>query len=419
MILKKVLKNKINFLVVFNLFFLIIVLGFNIGFQYNFVKSLKVKVNKNYKTIVGKLVSEYPDKEIDIVKPILNIEDEKFMLAGEKILKKYGYDNTLKNFLDVSFNKEIKQIIIGNIFCFVFVLVAIFSLYILAREHIKKYFKVIDEFLNSFLKKDFSYSKNIIAEGDFGDIINNFNRLGRLLELEIEKLEREKESSKEAITDLGHQIKTPLAALSLYNSILEDSDLNIEERHEFLNENKKAILKITDLFKSLINIAKLEKEMIRIKPEYLNMKNTIIEAVNAVYLKAESKNILINLENIYDYEIIHDKKWTEEAIINILDNAIKYNKVNGSINIVFEEGINYFKIHILDTGIGIKKFEYNKVFKRFYRGNDRQIEEIEGSGVGLYLAKKIIELQGGNILVTSKINEGSKFSLFLQNCKSE
>lgn len=414
---EKLSKRSVKYLIFLIMIFLVISFCFNIFFQYNIIKKIKDKVNMNYQNIVGALVLEYPEKELDIVKAILNKEDRNLNIKGEEILKKYGYNNSIENFLNTSFEREIKDIIGGNIIFFLSLVFIIFLIFIFCNNHTKKYFDIIDEFLNSFLKRDFSYSRDIIVDGKFGEVINNFNRLGKLLDIEIKKLENEKESSKEAITDLGHQIKTPLASLNLYNGILEDDDLSKDEKLEFLDENKKAIAKLEELFKSLINISKLEKEIIKVKMENGNIKETLIKAINSVYLKAELKNISINLDEIYDYELIHDRKWTEEAIINILDNAIKYNRCNGKINIRFESGISYFKIHILDTGIGINLYDYNKIFKRFYRGTSIEIENIEGSGVGLYLSRKILELQGGNIIVDSKINKGSKFSLFLQNCK--
>lgn len=415
--IKNFSKKSILKLLILNLIFLLVVFIFNLFFQYNLIREFKNKSIMSYQSVVASLVDRYPNDEVEIVKPIINLSDENLAKKGEKILNKYGYNNSMESFLDVSLSDEIRSVVWGNSIYFLVILFSIISLAILSWEYIKKYIIVANNFLESFLKKDFSYSNDVIYEGHLGILVNNFNRLGKFLKLEIIKLENEKENSKEVVTDLGHQIKTPLATLSLYNSILQDDDLSSEEKEDFFNENNKAIFKLESLFDSLINVSKLEKEMIQINLSNSNIKNTLIKAVNSVYLKAEKKGININLNNIGDYTISHDKKWTEEALINILDNAIKYNKTNGEINISFEEGISYFKINISDTGIGIKESDYNKIFKRFYRGTDKDIENIEGSGVGLYLARKVLEFQGGNIIVKSKINKGSKFSLFLQNCK--
>lgn len=156
--------------------------------------------------------------------------------------------------------------------------------------------------------------------------------------------------------------------------------------------------------------------MIKIKPECLNIKNTIIKAVNSVYIKAINKNIEINLDKFEDLKINHDEKWTEEAIFNILDNAIKYTDSNGNIDIKISQTINYLRIDIKDNGIGINKDEINNLFKRFYRS--KEAKDIEGSGVGLYLSRKIIEAQGGSIIANKNIDKGSTFSLLLQKCNN-
>ncbi|MGL5717142.1 MAG: sensor histidine kinase [Paraclostridium sp.] len=107
----------------------------------------------------------------------------------------------------------------------------------------------------------------------------------------------------------------------------------------------------------------------------------------------------------------HDSKWTEESIFNVLENAVKYTPDNKNVEIEVSHTINFVRVDIKDKGIGIDKSEYNNIFKRFYRSEE--VEEIEGSGVGLYLTRKILEQQGGNIIVSSEKGQGSKFSLFL------
>lgn len=110
-------------------------------------------------------------------------------------------------------------------------------------------------------------------------------------------------------------------------------------------------------------------------------------------------------------------RWTKEAIVNVLENAIKYTDSNGKINVSMTDMNFFIRIDIEDTGIGIPGEDFNKIFKRFFRGNCKIVQESEGSGIGLYLTRKILEEQGGSIMVDSKLGEGSKFSLFLQKCK--
>ena len=141
--------------------------------------------------------------------------------------------------------------------------------------------------------------------------------------------------------------------------------------------------------------------------------------MNSIYLKALEKNIDISINNLDCLMIDHDRKWTTEAIFNVLENAIKYTENKGQIIISLENLKTYIKIDIQDNGIGIKEKDKNRVFERFYRGSNETVENSEGSGIGLYLAKKIIEDQGGSLIFSSQENVGTRFSiiLILQNCK--
>ena len=172
-----------------------------------------------------------------------------------------------------------------------------------------------------------------------------------------------------------------------------------------------SINKLHNLIDSLVNISRLEASMINIKIENKSIKQTLIKAINSTVPKANQKNININIEDVEDIEIPHDTKWTEESIFNVLENAVKYSSENKDINVQVSETINFIRIDIKDNGIGIDKSEYNNIFKRFYRSE--KVDDIEGSGIGLYLSRKILEKQGGNIIVSSQKEQGSKFSLFL------
>ena len=190
-----------------------------------------------------------------------------------------------------------------------------------------------------------------------------------------------------------------------------EEELDDEDRIEFLKTNEMSINKLHNLIDSLVNISRLEASMINIKIENKSIKQTLIKAINSTVPKANQKNININIEDFEDIEIPHDTKWTEESIFNVLENAVKYSSENKDINVQVSETINFIRIDIKDNGIGIDKSEYNNIFKRFYRSE--KVDDIEGSGIGLYLSRKILEKQGGNIIVSSQKEQGSKFSLFL------
>ncbi|MFL8800131.1 sensor histidine kinase [Clostridioides difficile] len=403
---------------------LIITLMF-ILFEYNRLHKLYEYQIKNTQSIVGVLIDKYPNDEIDIVKSIYNSDYSKVDI-GEKAFKKFGYglENKMSN--DKNFGLYLKSFFRESVLIFLVMFIVVTSIIYYFIRYINKrlskiYFIVDKMSQENYLKdttdlEDTGYLveyNEYFKEGTFSKINNCLYELNRSLKIKFIKLEKEKESVKSLVTDISHQLKTPLASLKLYNTLLIEEELDEDEAQEFLLTNKNSINKLENLINSLVNISRLEISMINIKKEDNDIKNTILNAIKSVVPKAKIKNITLNI-NEFDSRIIpHDKKWTEESIFNVLDNAVKYTQINGEINISVEETVNYFKIIIEDNGSGIKKSEFNNIFKRFYRGISEEVESIEGSGVGLYLSRKILEEQGGNIIVSSKVGVGSKFSLFL------
>lgn len=403
---------------------LIITLMF-ILFEYNRLHKLYEYQIKNTQSIVGVLIDKYPNDEIDIVKSIYNSDYSKVDI-GEKAFKKFGYglENKMSN--DKNFGLYLKSFFRESVLVFLVMFIVVTSIIYYFIRYINKrlskiYFIVDKMSQENYLKdttdlEDTGYLveyNEYFKEGTFSKINNCLYELNRSLKIKFIKLEKEKESVKSLVTDISHQLKTPLASLKLYNTLLIEEELDEDEAQEFLLTNKNSINKLENLINSLVNISRLEISMINIKKEDNDIKKTILNAIKSVVPKAKIKNITLNI-NEFDSRIIpHDKKWTEESIFNVLDNAVKYTQINGEINISVEETVNYFKIIIEDNGSGIKKSEFNNIFKRFYRGISEEVESIEGSGVGLYLSRKILEEQGGNIIVSSKVGVGSKFSLFL------
>lgn len=215
------------------------------------------------------------------------------------------------------------------------------------------------------------------------------------------RIEREATETKTLVTDISHQLKTPLASLKMCYEIADTSGFTKEEQQSFLMQGKNEVVKLENLTKSLIQLSRLETNMIRLEPVYESLKKTLQGAVSSVYMKAYRKNMAISVSEFEDVNVLQDPRWTQEALVNILDNAVKYSAPNTPVEIRVEPMVSYYLIEIEDQGIGIPKEERNQVFKRFYRGRTSSVQETDGSGVGLYLTRKILEEQGGSICVKS------------------
>lgn len=228
-----------------------------------------------------------------------------------------------------------------------------------------------------------------------------------------ERLAEEENSTKTLITDISHQLKTPLASVRMCHELAQSPDLSEEERDGFLEAETQEIAKMESLLDELVKLSRLENNMIQITPERNSLIQTIREAVGQTYMKAYAKNIEICADMEEDVEIFHDRKWTVEALANILENAVKYSTSMTKIYIRMSRLPNNVLIEMEDEGIGIPEEELHEIFHRFYRGSNAKEMAKEGAGVGLYLARSIIEQQGGTILAKRKPGCGTIFKIML------
>lgn len=228
-----------------------------------------------------------------------------------------------------------------------------------------------------------------------------------------ERLAQEENSTKTLITDISHQLKTPLATIKMSHELSFAKEFSKEERQSFIETETREILKMEALLDELVKLSRLENSMIQIMPDKCSIKKTISEAVSQIYIKANAKDIEICVEMEQDVETMHDHKWTVEALVNILDNAVKYSENNTTIHIYVRCLVKYVLIQVEDEGIGIPEGEVNEIFKRFYRGSNAKSTVKEGAGVGLYLARSIIEQQGGTIVAKRKSEKGTSFQIML------
>lgn len=223
--------------------------------------------------------------------------------------------------------------------------------------------------------------------------------------------EQNRQTIQELVSDISHQVKTPIANIRMFANILQEHELSEDKRNEFLNTMYSQINKLDFLMQSLIKMSRLETGTFNLHMEEDSLYNTIAQAVSGIFTKAENKNIQLDVQCDSKITVKHDSKWTVEALGNILDNAVKYTPENGNIYVSVRPWQFYTRIDIIDTGIGIAAEHYNDVFKRFYRGEE--VTAMEGVGLGLYLARGIISRQKGYITVKSDKGKGTTFSVFL------
>jgi signal transduction histidine kinase len=240
------------------------------------------------------------------------------------------------------------------------------------------------------------------------------HRLVRLYEVMRENREsvaKERADLQELISDISHQVKTPIANLQMVNATLLEQPVTEEKRQEFLQASSGQLEKLDFLMQAMIKTSRLETGVISLDRKMLPIYDTLAAALGGILLNAEKKTIQVSIDCPSDILLAHDKKWTSEALFNILDNAVKYTPAGGVIQVSVQSWELYVKIDITDSGKGIAESRQGMIFKRFYR--EEEVHDIEGIGIGLYLARKIVTMQSGYIKVTSTVGCGSTFSVFL------
>lgn len=267
--------------------------------------------------------------------------------------------------------------------------------------------RTIDDMLNGSAAPPQSYEE----ENLFYKINHRLTRLYEVLRENQESMAKERASLQELVSDISHQVKTPIANLQMVNATLLEQPVPEEKRQEFLMASSGQLEKLDFLMQAMIKTSRLETGVISLDKKMQPLYDTLAAALGGILLNAERKNIHVSVACPADIVLAHDRKWTSEALFNILDNAVKYTPSGGDIQVSVQSWEFYVKVDITDSGKGIAENRQGRIFKRFYR--EEEVHDIEGIGIGLYLAREIVTMQGGYIKVVSTVGCGSTFSVFL------
>lgn len=285
------------------------------------------------------------------------------------------------------------------------------------EEHHQEALKILLDNIHAYTLGDYETSHFLIEdEPELEQLQKELDKMGTAMFRLTRRLEEEEQNTKTLISDISHQLKTPLAALKINYELQEEERLSLEERKEFQNQGKKDLEKLENLMELFFQMSRLENHMIHLQIQERNIRETLLEAVNTVIMKAVEKNIEISVDAA-KCMVFHDFRWTCEALINLLDNAIKYSPSESTIKIRLQKLTTYALIDIMDQGIGVKKEEHHQIFQRFYRGEQAKEMQRDGVGIGLYLAREIIEQQQGTItLKDNPLHKGCCVQVMLPLC---
>ncbi|SDP48321.1 Signal transduction histidine kinase [Eubacterium maltosivorans] len=267
----------------------------------------------------------------------------------------------------------------------------------------------LDQMLDNALENTFE--ENAFDESRLSALETKLHHFLSASRARSSRIVSERDQVQTLIGDISHQTKTPIANLRLYSDLLAEQSGLPESAQMLADEIGRQSAKLDFLIQSLIKASRLENGIVQVSPETSAMDVLLESAALGVLKKAQNRSVTLIMDVPQNLSACFDLKWTAEALYNILDNALKYTPPGGEIHVTAQAYELFCRIDVSDTGIGISEDEIPKIFSRFYRSS--AVSQEEGVGIGLYLSREIITLQGGYIKVSSEPGKGSCFSVFL------
>lgn len=392
---------KILFVNFFFCFCFVLLSLFLTKMEYN---QYKKSVNEYVYGILATLKENYPNiKEEEIVSLLNGKKSSEYLIT----FKKYGIeeqDSILYN-LEQNYKSHLFMSL-GFTLTLTFVFLFFFFHYSRKKE---KRIKEITNYIKELNQKNYELKIVNNEEGTLSILQNEIYKTTIMLREESENLRLEKLSLKDSISDISHQLKTPLTSiLIMLDNIIDNPKMEEKTKIDFIKNVERQVENLNFLIVSLLKVSRLDADVVEFKKETILIERLIKNAIeNVGVLNREKK---VNIEVIGDKNItfIGDYHWELEAITNILKNAIEHSKENGSIQISVIDHPLFTKICVQDNGVGMCKKDLQNIFKRFYKGENSNNDSI---GIGLSLAKKIIEKDNGLIKVDSKKGIGTTFEI--------
>lgn len=361
--------------------------------------------------LAGYLIDEYPEMNLQVQSLFTSNKSDKNFQTGKDLLEKSGYKESVQLFLIPQVNDFYKTNMLTNfIFSIIISLIIIFIVYLFLKVYsnkINRYNRDVNKILNGEISTRLADND----EGNLAKLATSINLMATSLHTHIEKEKGNRIFLKDIITNVSHQLKTPLAALTMYTDIMKDENVDNEVIINFLNKSENELNRMQTLIANLLKLAKLDAGIIVLNKSghVLNdIINQVVKSFETRVLK-EQKTIEVKARSTVTY--CCDREWMLEVLSNLVKNAVEHTTADNYILVEIEESPLMVKIIIRDNGKGIHPDDINHIFKKFYRSRFSQNKQ--GTGIGLTLAKSIIEMHGGFISVQSTIEKETTFIVHL------
>lgn len=383
----------------------IVIIIFLITFSiliYKQYKTYTYNFNQKIAGIIDNVLEKYPDIEKREIVEILNSSDK----TNNEILREYGIELDkdsviLENYTD--FQKFI-IIDINTLIVFILILSIIFFKY---NQSESKKINEITKYIEEINRGNYRLNIEENTEDELSILKNELYKITVMLKEVAENSQKDKTTLKDSLSDISHQIKTPITSiLIMLDNILSDENMPEDIKKDFIKDIKREIINIKFLVESILKLSKIDSNSIKFIKKEVFIKDIINEAVKNVSMLSELKNIEIIVSGDDSIKTICDLKWQVEAITNILKNCIEHSYENRKIYINYNQNNMYTELKIEDNGTGIDAKDLPHIFERFYKGKNSSSDSV---GIGLALSKSIIESNNGYIQVDSELNKGTIF----------
>ena len=400
-----------NYLILF-----IITIGLSIEISFVSINIIKNKVVENNQAIIGSIVAANPSFEKEIINIITQEKSTKNLNLGKDILNKYNYNENISLNNEPIIKSSLPKIIrLNALFIVVIFLVIILVVMVYFKNFYNDIKDMTDYVYHSSEGIDFEMKKRN-QEGQIGLLKTELLKMTNILKEKVDLLNKEKIFLNDTISDISHQLKTPMTSLIILNDLMY-GEISKETKHEFLNKIKSQLTRMEWLIKSMLKLSKIEAKVIDFNKEKVNVKELITRAIQPSLILIELKNINISISGEEDITYIGDINWSTEALVNVIKNCVEHTPTGGNLDIKYEQNPLYLEIIIKDDGEGIDKKDLPHIFKRFYKGKSNSKED--SVGIGLAMAKSIIESQNGDIYVKSEKNKGTEFHIVIHKTYSD
>ncbi len=405
--MKKLNKTNLKYIILIFIIFLIYLISILLFNNYQY-KKYTLNYNTKINSVLSLLIDKYPSLTKEELINILNNSTD----TKENILKQYGLDIEKDSFIlnnEKVYLNSIKVTIIITSSLFLIVLFIILVHEYIKLKNINNLTKVLEEINN----KNYKIDIDDFREDELSILKSEIYKTTIMLKEQADNSTLDKINLKDSLSNISHQLKTPLTSINIMlDNILDSEEMSEDVRTEFINNIKREISNINFLVAGILKLSRLDANVVNFMVEKVKVKDIINECIKNVSSLCDLKSISIDVTGNEMLKINCDFKWEVEAITNILKNCVEHSNNNSKIDIKYINNKMYTEITIKDYGVGIPEKDVKHIFERFYKGSNSTSDSI---GIGLSLSKSIIEQENGTINVNSKLNKGTVFTIRYYN----